>query len=142
MSPDPKFRNITLVLSLFANAAGAFACGGTGGNEPAPTGDQSVNDDERGSTGPPAGYLDYCMARGGAFDEPSGCRFADGTRCEQIAFYLGECGQSHSYCAEKGGVLTSETRDMGTWRGQIPICTLDGHTCIEQEFMRSGVCEE
>ncbi len=54
----------------------------------------------------------YCKALGYALDG-SDCTFADGTRCEEWAFYRGECGQAHSFCNLHGGSVANKTEDMG-----------------------------
>lgn len=55
------------------------------------------------------------------------CVFPDGTKCEEWAFFRGECAQSFSYCEKNGGKL--EQRDS------VSTCVFpDGSTCAESDF--------
>jgi len=110
-------------------------------------GSNPVVEDERGSVGPgnPATY--YCVELG--YKAPAGgsdCIFPDGTSCEQWAFWRAECGQSHSFCASKGGTVKSEefvfASDAGTFTTIEPICTMpDGKKCKEHDFRKTSKCE-
>lgn len=83
----------------------------------------------------------YCAGLGYQLDE-SDCVFADGTRCEQWAFFRGECGTSNSFCNLHGGTLSRETRDFGGWSGTLAVCTVStGKKCDESLYARSCVCE-
>ncbi len=61
----------------------------------------------------PAGGLCRALGYEPEYHQSGGsyCIFPDKTRCEQWAFYKGECGQEWSYCALKG--YDVETRDDG-----------------------------
>lgn len=84
----------------------------------------------------------YCEALG---YENSGeqCLFEDGTSCEQWSFYLGQCGQPHSFCNLHGGTVSSVTEDQGGWTAEYALCTLaDGRQCKEDTFAHTCQCEE
>jgi len=97
----------------------------------------------------------YCVEQGGTLDLESGmCTFADGSECDEWAFYRGECqpGQTAGeepiggaglpnpasvYCEEQGGTLDIRTADDG---GQYGVCVFsDGSECDEWAFYR-GEC--
>ncbi|HVM69115.1 MAG TPA: DUF333 domain-containing protein [Gaiellaceae bacterium] len=74
--------------------------------------------------------------------EGDDCVLAGGGRCEQWAFYRGECGGARSFCARQGGVVSTKTEDMGTWVASYAVCTLaGGGSCKEQDFARTCDCE-
>jgi putative hemolysin len=101
---------------------------------------RALTEDERGSVGPgnPAAY--YCQ-NSGHKPEGSDCVFADGTRCEQWSFWRAECGKEHSYCQGHGGTVVSEARDSGGFKIVTAMCTVNGKTCEEDGFSRTGVCD-
>lgn len=83
----------------------------------------------------------YCTGLGNAIDG-NDCKFADGTRCEQWAFYRGECGQAHSFCNLHGGSVANKTEDMGGWTASYAQCTLpSGAQCQDSAFAQSCSCE-
>jgi putative hemolysin len=98
----------------------------------------------------------YCEDNGGTLDLASGmCTFADGSQCEEWAFFRGECspGQASSgavmggdaqipnpaavYCEEQGGTEEIVTAADGSQSG---VCHFtDGSQCDEWAFFR-GEC--
>jgi putative hemolysin len=103
----------------------------------------------------------YCEEQGGTVDirtdpETGGqvgyCVFADGSECDEWAFYRGECAPGDSltdiadmpnpasvYCEEQGGTLEIREDLEG---GQIGYCRFaDGSLCEEWAFFR-GECLE
>jgi putative hemolysin len=83
----------------------------------------------------------YCQAMGYAI-EGEQCVLPDGAECEQWAFYRGECGQTHSFCNQHGGTVSSVMKDMGTWTAVVAVCTLpNGKQCEEDAFARTCQCE-
>ena len=77
------------------------------------------------------------------------CLFADGTECDEWAFYRGECGPSQDtgssqianpasvFCEENGGTLEIRTAADGSQQG---FCLFtDGSECDEWAFYR-GEC--
>ncbi len=120
-------------VSAVAVAAVLVACGGGSSTSPA-------SEDERGSVGVPPTAAEYCTNLGFALVE-SQCKFSDGTRCDEWAFYRGQCGQAHSYCNQHGGTVSSKTEDMGTWTAVYAVCKLNGKQCNEGSFMQTGKCE-
>ena len=96
----------------------------------------------------------YCAEQGGTLDLESGmCTFADGSECEEWAFYRGECqpsGQTGEgsagvglanpaavYCEEQGGTTETRAADDGS---QYGVCVFaDGSECDEWAFYR-GEC--
>jgi putative hemolysin len=83
----------------------------------------------------------YCLALGYSADGEQ-CAFPDGTRCEQWAFYRGECGGAHSFCNQHGGTVSNKIEDMGTWMASYAVCTLPGgQQCHEDAFAHSCTCE-
>jgi putative hemolysin len=120
-------------LTLSAVVVGGLlvACGG---------GHPSADEDERGSVGVPPTAPEYCTRLGFTM-AGSQCTFPDGTSCEQWAFWRGECGQSHSYCNQHGGSVSSKAEDMGTWTAIYAVCNLNGKPCKETSFMQTSKCE-
>jgi len=116
---------------------GAPGSPGAGG---ADAGSNVASEDERGSVGVPNPASEYCRGLGYA-EKESDCVFPDGTSCEQWSFWRGECGEEHSYCVLHGGELTAEERDMGGWTALVAVCTVDGVSCKEDDFWRTGRCE-
>jgi putative hemolysin len=113
------------------------ACGGTD----APSAPRTAgSEDERGAIGVPPPPDEYCKNLGFALEE-SDCVFEDGTRCDQWAFYRGECGQERSYCATRGGTISTRTEEMDGWTSVYAVCTLDGKECREAEHMQKETCE-
>lgn len=83
----------------------------------------------------------YCAALGYTVDG-SDCAFADGQRCEQWAFYRGECHPERSFCNLHGGSLANVLEDMGTWTASYGKCTLaDGRSCPESDFSQACGCK-
>jgi putative hemolysin len=83
----------------------------------------------------------YCEAQGGNTDDES-CTFADGTSCEQWAFYRGECGEAHSFCNQNGGQVSTKTENQGGFTATFAVCTLpSGVSCNEQDFAATCICE-
>jgi len=98
----------------------------------------------------------FCEEQGGTLDLESGmCTFADGSQCEEWAFYRGECspgqaaggavigGQAgmpnpaSAFCEEQGGTLEIVTAADGSQSG---VCHFpDGSVCDEWAFFR-GDC--
>jgi putative hemolysin len=112
-----------------------------------------------GSTGLPNPAAVYCVEQGGTLDVRSDaegneygfCVFADGSECDEWAYYRGECspGQASGsegagianpaseYCVAQGGTLDIRTDDTG---GQYGVCVFaDGSECDEWAFFR-GEC--
>lgn len=130
---DSRSRHAT-ALAFACLVSGLPACGDGAGSSP------SASEDERGSVGvpPPAG--EYCAKLGFTVAE-SDCKFPDGTSCEQWAFYRGQCGQSHSYCNQHGGAVSSKTEDMGSWTAVYGVCDINGKQCKEGSYFQTGKCE-
>jgi len=98
----------------------------------------------------------YCEEQGGTLDLTSGmCTFADGSQCDEWAFYRGECspGQASGeavmggdtqlpnpasvYCEEQGGTSEIVTAADGSQSG---VCHFpDGSVCDEWAFFQ-GEC--
>jgi putative hemolysin len=120
-----KTRALWLLL-----AASMFAC------------TASIAEDERQNTGPGNPAAIYCTAQGYMSRlEGGSCVFPDSTSCEQFAFYRGQCGQQFSFCAKRGGLVSSETSTVGQATFVNAYCTLNGVKCKEQDFLRSGICK-
>lgn len=84
----------------------------------------------------------YCAQLGHSFDADGMCVFPDGARCEQWAFYRGECGAAHGFCARQGGVASNEVVDHGGWTSEASVCKLpSGATCEEQAFAQTCECK-
>jgi len=99
----------------------------------------------------------YCEEQGGTLEirtDASGgqsgvCIFADGSECDEWAFFRGECVPGGSgrmgmpnpasvYCEEQGGTLGIRTDASG---GQSGVCIFaDGSECDEWAFFR-GECQ-
>ena len=83
----------------------------------------------------------YCVQLGYTSTTDSQCAFPDGTACDEWAFYRGQCGGEHSFCALHGGTISSTTEDMGTWTGIYGVCTLpSGASCHEDTFSTTCNC--
>jgi putative hemolysin len=83
----------------------------------------------------------YCAELGYTLDGED-CAFPDGTRCEEWAFFRGECGGAHSFCNLHGGAISTKTEDMGGWTAVYAICTLpDGKQCKDDDFAHSCACD-
>ena len=98
----------------------------------------------------------YCEEQGGTLDLTSSmCTFADGSQCDEWAFYRGECGPGQAsdeavlggdtqlpnpaavYCEEQGGTSEIVTAADGSQSG---VCHFtDGSACDEWAFFR-GDC--
>jgi len=95
----------------------------------------------------------YCEEQGGTVeirtDTDGGqmgvCVFADGSECEEWAFFRGECAPAIAdmpnpasvYCEEQGGTVEIRTDADG---GQMGVCVFaDGSECDEWAFFR-GEC--
>jgi uncharacterized protein len=117
-------------------------------------------DCKAGAPAPEAGMANpasvYCAEKGGTSEIREGdggevgyCVFADGSECEEWAFYRGQCqpggetpqanmvNPASAYCAEHGG--TSEIRKGDG--GEVGYCVFaDGSECEEWAFFR-GECQ-
>jgi putative hemolysin len=132
-------------VSAFAVAIFLSACGGEapipGSNlGSSPGSSPSVSEDERGSVGLPPGAPMYCAKLGFSLVDGQ-CVFPDGTACNAWAFYRGECGQSHSYCNQHGGTVSSKTKVTGTLTTADAVCDLNGVECTEANFLKTGKCQ-
>jgi len=96
----------------------------------------------------------YCEEQGGTLDLESGmCTFADGSQCEEWAFFRGECSPGQAaegalggvglpnpaavYCEEQGGTVEIRTDDAGN---QYGICVFeDGSEYDTWELYRGEV---
>ncbi|MBN2114738.1 MAG: DUF333 domain-containing protein [Acidimicrobiia bacterium] len=98
----------------------------------------------------------YCQEQGGTLDLATGiCTLADGTECDEWAFYRGECGPGQAmgeaviggnaqlpnpaavYCEEQGGTVEIITAADGSQSG---VCKFaDGSQCDSWAFWR-GEC--
>ena len=54
----------------------------------------------------------------------SDCVFPDQTRCDQWAFWRGECGQPYHICTKKNGTLETVKN--------LPLCEIDGKYYVWQ----------
>ena len=132
--------SLKLYGSAVALSALLVACSG-GGVPSSPTSSpRPMSEDERGSVGVPATAAEYCTRLGYEL-VGSDCKFADGTRCDEWAFFRGECGQAHSYCNQHGGTVSSKTVDMGSYTAVYGVCDVNGKQCKEEAFMQTGKCE-
>ncbi len=97
------------------------------------------------SSGAPSGSNPasvYCTAMGYRLDG-STCILDDGARCEEWAFFRGECGQTRSFCARNGGTVTNVIEDKGGWTASYARCTLpSGASCDEATFARTCTCAD
>lgn len=83
----------------------------------------------------------YCTDLGYTADGDA-CVFPDGTQCEQWAFWRGECGGVHSFCARQGGTIEVVTDTSAGWTAVYAVCTLpDGRSCKNAEFAATCRCE-
>jgi putative hemolysin len=99
-------------------------------------------DDERMPIGVPPVWVDYCQKLGYEVTQDGACRFPDATACEIVSFFRGECGQSHSYCSQHGGTLTTEVVDMGDFTATSAICSMPGGArCRDYDFVKNGTCQ-
>lgn len=60
------------------------------------------------------------------------CHFGDGERCEEWAFFEGDCGLERTFCSTQG--YTPEQRD-----GELVCVFPDGSSCLEMDHM-NGTC--
>ncbi len=79
----------------------------------------------------------YCAELGYATVD-SMCAFPDGTSCDAWAFFRGQCGQTHSFCALHGGQVTNVQTPTSTYAS---CAVANGKTCAEQDFARTCVCQ-
>lgn len=63
----------------------------------------------------PASVL--CASMGYTQDK-NDCLFPDNTRCNQWAFWRGECGENHHICAKNNGKIVTVKK--------APLCDIDG----------------
>lgn len=152
-------KNVSLVgLLAVLSFASVVACGGAAEETP-----DSANQNLSGSSGKPApapGPLNACtplrssIGPGGANPaslycvdlgyqaKDEACIFPDGTQCEQWAFWRGECGGAHSFCARQGGTIAAVTDTSAGWTAVYAVCTLpDGRACKNTEFAATCRCE-
>jgi len=81
----------------------------------------------------------YCQDAGYALDGED-CVFDMQFKCEQWAFYYGDCGQEFTYCEKNGYDFVNRTDDMGTWTAKYGVCVFnDGSECHEQDYL-AGKC--
>lgn len=158
-------KNVSLVALLAVFAVGSVACGGstddtsgtsdqnlsgepgpapTPGPAPAPAPGPLNQCTPLGSTVGPGGANPaslYCIDLGYKA-EGEACHFPDGTQCEQWAFWRGECGGAHSFCARQGGAVQVVTDTSAGWTAVYAVCTLpDGRSCKNAEFAATCRCE-
>ncbi|MBK8213454.1 MAG: DUF333 domain-containing protein [Myxococcales bacterium] len=97
------------------------------------------------SSGAPSGANPasvYCASMGYRLDG-STCILDDGARCEEWAFFRGECGQTRSFCARNGGTVKNVVEDKGGWTASYARCTLpSGASCDEATFARTCTCAD
>ena len=80
----------------------------------------------------------YCAGLGTI--EGQDCVFANGERCEQWAFFRGECGQENSFCAGRGGTIENVQED-GEFERSYAVCTLpSGERCVESSLAFQCAC--
>ena len=83
----------------------------------------------------------YCLAMGYRLEaaltadggEYSLCAFPDGESCDAWAFFQGECGEAHSYCAKQG--LGQVVKKGG---GQFSAVYA---VCVDKNFRRVWSCD-
>ncbi len=132
-------RPLTLKLIAIALSLALPALLADCSSETTPSGEKNTDDDERGSVGVPPAAAGYCIKLGYQYD--GACHFPDGTSCDAWKFFYGECGQAYSYCNKHGGSVANELRDAGSFTETLAVCTLNGKTCDEQNFFKTGKCE-
>ncbi|MEO6953439.1 MAG: hypothetical protein ABI321_16680 [Polyangia bacterium] len=100
----------------------------------------SCSDDERMPIGVPPDAERYCQTLGYILTD-AGCTFPDGTSCNAYQFFNGVCGPSHTYCELHGGVISTESADMGTFTSLYAVCTTaSGAQCREIDDLDSHGC--
>jgi putative hemolysin len=119
-------RGLSMVLCLLSGCSSV---------PPSTTG----SEDERGTVGATEPSSDYCVLLGyqsrGEF-----CIFPDGTSCNAWAFFRGQCGEPYSYCASKGGEISSRDEMVNGARYVYAECRLGEVKCKEYSFARTGMC--
>lgn len=140
------FMRLLAVLAWLILASLLSACVGISQEVPAPT---------DAPAGMPNPASVFCEEQGGRLEIRTGsdggqlgfCLFADGSECEEWAFYRGECGLTQlepevanpaaAYCVQQGGQSTIVTDQAGNQAG---VCIFaDGSQCDEWAFYR-GEC--
>lgn len=84
----------------------------------------------------------FCVDSGYQY-EGGMCIFPDGSKCEEWAFYRGECGQKFTYCEKQGNKVESrvETETIKDAQFIYAICKFpDGTECGEEDYQQ-GKCK-
>ncbi|MFH1597488.1 MAG: C1 family peptidase [Patescibacteria group bacterium] len=93
--------------------------------------DQSDPTPKIGSANPAAVY---CTELGYKHDiiteadssQHADCVFPDNSRCDEWSFYYGQCGQTHSYCAQNGYDIITKQANDNPYSQKYTVCTENG----------------
>lgn len=117
----------TFALAVFGVVLGqlVLACGGA----PIDNDDIAVTKDCRfADNAMPNPAADYCLKSGHTLRDEA-CRFSDGTECAQWAFFRGECGLDHTFCAQQGFIPRAGS-------GEVTCELGDGTSCDDWSYSR------
>ena len=80
----------------------------------------------------------FCEKNGGKLDLTTGmCTFTNGTKCEEWAFFRGECGNSQSLCEKDGGKLVNRIENTSAgWQASYAVCVFDDESeCLNDKYL-------
>lgn len=68
--------------------------------------------------------------------ERSVCVFPDGSSCDLVSFFSGQCGKQFTFCERRGYNIVSRTEQVGSMTLEYAVCLFDdGTECGETDYI-------